>query len=159
MRIPIFIIFALILSCKPIPLDKIDGKIVKIKDGDSVVLLDNSNQQHEIRLAHIDAPERGQPFGKQSKEFLSNLIANELVTLLITDDPDRYGREIGEIVLPDGSIANEEMVKAGFAWHYDKYSNAWTYRKLERQAKNELLGLWKDGNAMAPWEWRDSKKQ
>ena len=40
------------------PADTIRGKVVKIADGDTLTLLDSANQQHRVRLAGIDAPER-----------------------------------------------------------------------------------------------------
>ena len=55
--------------------DTLTGKVVKITDGDTLVVLDASRQQHKIRLAGIDAPETKQPFGKRSKEALSALVA------------------------------------------------------------------------------------
>lgn len=36
------------------------GKVIKVLDGDSITVLDNTNTQHRIRLQGIDAPETGQ---------------------------------------------------------------------------------------------------
>ena len=47
------------------------GRVVKITDGDTLVVLDNSMTQHKVRLSGIDAPESNQPFGQRSKEALS----------------------------------------------------------------------------------------
>ena len=44
------------------------ARVVKITDGDYTVhVLDSANVRHKIRLAGIDALERGQAFGKRSK--------------------------------------------------------------------------------------------
>ena len=48
----------------------LDGKIVRVHDGDSVTLLDAQNRQHKIRLDGIDAPELGQAFCKTSRHEL-----------------------------------------------------------------------------------------
>ncbi len=40
--------------------DTLTGKVVKITDGDTLYVLDATYQQHKIRLAGIDAPERKQ---------------------------------------------------------------------------------------------------
>ncbi len=40
--------------------DTLTGKVVKVADGDSITVLDNTNTQHRIRLQGIDAPETGQ---------------------------------------------------------------------------------------------------
>jgi endonuclease YncB( thermonuclease family) len=53
------------------------GKVVKITDGDTLVILDANHTQHKIRLAGIDAPEAKQAFGQRSKEHLSGLVAIE----------------------------------------------------------------------------------
>jgi endonuclease YncB( thermonuclease family) len=45
-----------------------------ITDGDTIKVVDDQNQQHKIRLASIDAPERKQPYGLKSKQMLSDLI-------------------------------------------------------------------------------------
>ncbi len=38
--------------------DTLTGKVVKITDGDTLYVLDANYEQHKIRLAGIDAPER-----------------------------------------------------------------------------------------------------
>lgn len=60
---------------------KLSGKVIKITDGDTITVLDRSNQQHKIRLAGIDAPERNQPYGKASKKYLSKLVAKKWVCI------------------------------------------------------------------------------
>jgi len=46
--------------------------VVRVTDGDTIVVLDSADAQHKIRLTGIDAPERKQAFGIKSKEHLSN---------------------------------------------------------------------------------------
>ena len=53
--------------------DVIQGGVVAIAYGDTITLLDSNRQQHRIRLAGIDAPEKAQPFGQRSKQHLSEL--------------------------------------------------------------------------------------
>ena len=45
------------------------GKVVSIIDGDTVVVLDSAHKQHRIRLAGIDAPEKGMPYEQRSKQL------------------------------------------------------------------------------------------
>jgi hypothetical protein len=59
----------------------LSGSIVKVVDGDTVYVLDAGKEQHKIRLAGIDAPERNQPFGKKSKQRMSGLVAGKEVTV------------------------------------------------------------------------------
>ena len=46
---------------------------MSVADGDTITLLDSNRQQHKIRLAGIDAPEKAQPFGQRSKQHLADL--------------------------------------------------------------------------------------
>ncbi len=55
--------------------DTLTGKVVKITDGDTVYVLDANYQQHKIRLAGIDAPERKQAYGLASRKHLASLVA------------------------------------------------------------------------------------
>jgi endonuclease YncB( thermonuclease family) len=45
----------------------LEGTVVKITDGDSITVLDSNREQHKVRIAGIDAPEKGQPFGNASR--------------------------------------------------------------------------------------------
>ncbi len=58
------IVAAFLLLAAPIAFaDTLTGKVVKVADGDSITVLDNTNTQHRIRLQGIDAPERKHAFG------------------------------------------------------------------------------------------------
>ena len=61
--------------------DTLSGRVVRVTDGDTIVILDATKTQHKIRLQGIDAPERGQAFGTKSKEHLSNLVAGKAVVV------------------------------------------------------------------------------
>lgn len=132
------------------------GKVVRVSDGDTVVLLDADNTQQKIRLNGIDAPENGQPYGDKSKEYLTGLIARKEVTVEVKGK-DQYKRVLGVVYLGDTNI-NAEMIRAGYAWNY-KYSKDKYYIKLQEKAKAEKKGLWKDKNAIDPWEWRKENKK
>ena len=69
------------------------GKVIWITDGDTVKVL-RDNQTVKIRLSGIDAPEMDQPFGKQSKRFVSKLIFGKTVDVKDLG-LDRYKRTLG----------------------------------------------------------------
>ena len=94
---------------------------MRITDGDTIVVLDDSKAQHKIRLQGIDAPEHGQAFGTKSKENLSGLVAGKTV-VVDYNDYDRYQRVFGKVLLDDQDV-NLEQVEAGMAWHYKKYQS------------------------------------
>jgi endonuclease YncB( thermonuclease family) len=54
--------------------ETLTGTVVGVADGDTITVLDANREQHKIRLAGIDAPEKAQPFGQRSKENLSRLV-------------------------------------------------------------------------------------
>ena len=83
--------------------------VVSVADGDTITVLDTSQTQHKIRLGGIDAPEKAQPYGKQSKQSLSDMVFGKTVTV-DTGKTDRYGREVGKILV-DGMDANLEQLK------------------------------------------------
>src|SRR5688572_24900225 len=49
-------------------------RVVRIKDGDTVVIIGQDNIDLELRLAGIDAPEKDQPFGAEAAQFLESLL-------------------------------------------------------------------------------------
>jgi len=134
-------------------LDGVRGKVTGVKDGDTFeILIDRKPEV--VRLAHIDCPERGQPFGKAAKQFASDLSFGKFVLVKEEGRRDRYGRMIATIRLKDGTIVNQELVRAGLAWHFTKYSDDMAYARLEREARAAKLGLWSEGSPVPPWEWR-----
>ena len=113
--------------------ENLEGKVVKIADGDTLTLLTSSNQQVKIRLAGIDTPERKQPFGKRAKQALAKLAFQKQV-LVEVEAKDRYGRTIG-VVFVDGLNVNAELVKQGMAWVYRKYTNDKALYELESRLR------------------------
>ena len=75
------------------------------------------------------------------------------------DNTDRYGRTVATVYLEDGRELNLELLKAGFAWHYKRYSNRQDYANAENQARAERLGLWAEKNLTPPWEWRRQRRR
>ncbi|WP_114790998.1 thermonuclease family protein [Niabella yanshanensis] len=131
-------------------------KVIGIKDGDTFVVLINGKEQ-VVRLAHIDCPEKKQPFGAKAKEFVSQQSFGMQVSLVHGYKYDRNRRLIAEVILADGRNLNKELVKNGLAWHFKKYSDDTTYAVLENKARKARVGVWGDHNPIAPWEWRRSK--
>jgi len=133
-------------------------KVIGIKDGDTVSILMDGKEK-TVRLAHIDCPEKKQPFGNKAKEAISELCFGKFVTLVGDGKTDRNGRSIAELILPNGVNVNKALVKMGLAWHFKKYSKDDSYATLEIAARNKKAGLWKDKNPIAPWNWRKMTKE
>jgi endonuclease YncB( thermonuclease family) len=75
----------------------ITGRVVGIADGDTITVLDNTNTQHKIRLAGIDAPEKKQAFGAVSKKSLSDLVYGKQMDV-DWQKHDQYGRFVGKVL-------------------------------------------------------------
>jgi micrococcal nuclease len=134
------------------------GKVVAITDGDTFKLLKKDSTLIRVRLANIDCPERKQPFSKRAKQFASDAIFSNDVEIVVLKK-DRYGRFIANVFYDNKKNLSKELLKAGFAWHYVKYSNDLTLQELEDAAKKNKEGLWQDKNSIAPWDWRANKKR
>ena len=138
--------------------DLITGRVVSVTDGDTITILDNTNTQHKIRLAGIDAPERKQPFGTASKKSLSDLVYGKQVEV-DWQKHDRYGRIVGKVLI-NNRDANLEQVNRGMAWFYAKYQNEQSvqdrqeYAGAQDYAEKNRVGLWADTNPTPPWEFR-----
>jgi micrococcal nuclease len=135
-----------------------EGKVTGIKDGDTFEVL-YDNQPERVRLADIDCPENAQPFGKNAKQYASGLCFGKVVTVTSTGKRDRYHRIVGTITTQQGVNVNEELVRAGMAWHYKQYSKNDDLAALEEEARTEKAGLWADKRAVAPWDWRKNKRK
>ena len=130
------------------------AKVVGIKDGDTVVVLDSLNNQTTLRLAEVDTPEKSQPFGTKAKQFTSDQIYLKTIKYVVTDT-DRYGRSIAMIYYDeDNKYLSAEIIKVGMGWHYKRYSTSKELALLENNAKKNKIGLWVDNNPIAPWEFR-----
>jgi micrococcal nuclease len=137
-----------------LPPATLTGKAVKIIDGDTFDLLSNGTV-YRIRLNGIDCPERKQPYYQQAKNFLANACMQMQVTVTYSSK-DRNGRLLGDVFV-NGKHINLLLVQQGYAWHYKKYSTAIQLANAETAARAAKLGLWKERNAIAPWEWRKMK--
>ena len=150
------------------------GRVVGVTDGDTVTVLDAAKAQHKVRLAGIDAPEKGQPFGERSKENLRRLVFGRDVRV-DWRKTDRYGRLVGTVWVASPEVscgrkadcpktldAGMAQLTVGLAWHYKKYAHEQDpqhrgqYAFAEEEARAKRVGLWKDANPVPPWEWRQT---
>lgn len=128
------------------------GKVVAVKDGDSIVVLRNG-KEIQIRLNGVDAPESGQAFGSRATKFTLASCYHRVVTVREVG-LDRYGRTLAEVTLPDGKSFNQEIVRSGYARWFRRYSEDKVLMRLEEEARMAKRGLWADKNPIPPWEFR-----
>lgn len=166
----LLLLLAALLSF-PLYAAALEGQVIHVADGDTVTVLDDQHRSHKIRLAGIDAPERGQPFGRRATEALSKLAKNRRV-VVSGGKTDRYQRRIGIIrVAPADCMScapsvdvGLSLINAGLAWHYRAYereqsrSDREQYRLAEDAARARQDGLWTDAAPTPPWDWRRARR-
>ena len=82
--------------------DTLTGKVVRITDGDTLYVLDANYQQHKIRLAGIDAPERKQAYGLASRKHLASIVAGKQVRV----EYQKRDRSVGKVLLDGIDVCN-----------------------------------------------------
>lgn len=147
-----FCLLLMLLFQLPSSALEFSGQVVGVSDGDTITIL-RDGSPIKIRLARIDCPEKKQAFGQAAKRFTSTECFGQMVTIN-EHGHDRYGRTIGDVLLPTGITLNEELVQQGLAWQYQKYSHDPTLAREEQQARNDHLGLWNQPNPAPPWVYR-----
>lgn len=136
---------------------QLKGRIVKVSDGDTVVLLDSTNTQHKIRLWGIDCPEGGQDYGNKATQHTKELCATKYVTVQVKGK-DQYKRTLGIIIVDDTGVnVNENLLINGFAWVY-RFTKNNNYQQLEDKARDKKINLWSMKNPIEPYLYRKNKK-
>lgn len=133
------------------------SKVIGVKDGDTIEVL-HEGKGLVIRLEHIDCPEigYGQPYCQVAKKFVSELCFGKTVHIVHSKNFDRYGRLIGVVMVNDSLNLNKELVSAGLAWHYKRYSKDESYAVLEEEARAAGRNIWSRDSPTPPWDWRVS---
>ena len=155
------------LNAKETTITKSLLKIVKFVDGDGIILEDIvSKKEFEVRLYGIDAPEINYckkikkdeielqvpaalliKLGYLSFNFLKDQVSLGDVCTLVQEQNnlvDKYGRVLGYLILNDGRVLNEIMIKEGYAKPYnDVFCEMLPmYQEWNLQAKNSSKGLY-----------------
>ena len=137
-----------------------------IYDGDTFRVQCDGREQ-KIRLCGIDAPEAKQPLGIESRDYLRSMIATAFNKVIVIEmDRDKYGRTVAEVLFDtsNGELSvQEEMLKAGMAYHYKQFSgnchNADVFDTAEDIGRSQQRGVWQlSGGGQRPWDYRKQNK-
>jgi len=169
------LLLCLLLAATPVLANALIARVVGVSDGDTITVVAATRAQHNIRLAGIDAPEKGQPFGNRSKENLSRLLYGKEARI-DWQKKDRYGRLVGTVWVVSADMhcrdrpdcpktldAALAQLTVGLAWHYKRYAHEQDsqqrgqYEFAEEEARAKRVGLWRDANPVPPWEWRQRR--
>ncbi|MBP6896060.1 endonuclease YncB(thermonuclease family) [Pseudacidovorax sp. 1753] len=146
--------------------------VTAVSDGDTLHADCDGGEALTVRVHAIDAPESGQPQGRNARRLLARLALHREVELRCVDR-DRYGRAVCAVQVPPPEDpdaapsldAGEAMLEAGLAWWYRQYAEAQTaaaqrrYAAAEARARRARVGLWKAANPTPPWQWRREQRE
>jgi len=133
------------------------GTVLRIIDGDTFKVALRNGPPRSVRLHAADAPERNQPWGRESKKALESLLSGKTVEIDAVKD-DRYDRVVARVYV-DGNDVDEWLISNGHAWVARQYAERAHDRhlcRLEHDARRGRRGLWNlpSSSRAAPWEWR-----
>ncbi len=122
-------------------------RVRQVIDGDTITV----SGVGVVRLLGVDAPEKtggyrqSEPFGDAATSFMKRLVEGQIVRLEYDGAAkDQYNRTLAYVFLPDGRLANVEIIKAGFAETYRRfeYKRKPDFFAAEREAKDAKRGMW-----------------
>jgi micrococcal nuclease len=141
------------VSATPADAAVLAGRVTRVIDGDTLDVVLSSGRIR-VRLHGIDAPERDQPGGTESGEWLRQRVQSREV-LLEPVSQDRYERIVAIVYLDDANV-NRELLRTGHAWAYRSFLRRADriFCDIEATARGARIGLWGAPTARAPWEHR-----
>ncbi len=145
-------------ECIPQQNQGVLAQVVRVVDGDTIKVEING-QKYTIRYVGMDTPETVAPnrpveyMGPEASAKNKALVAGKQV-ILVKDisETDKYGRLL-RFVIADGVFVNRELVRLGYAQTITSppdISCKDTFREVEKQAKEQQIGLWAPNEAFAP---------
>lgn len=143
-------------------------KVVSVLDGDTFVATDG-NVTFRVRIAAMDAPEKGQPYGKMARGRLSEMLKSRKVTIQpVEKGYDRYGRVLGRVFFGERDIALV-MIEEGLATYYRPFCRDYPedkkkynydpqkYVRAEQEARSAQKNIWSRSAPTLPCQHRRSK--
>jgi endonuclease YncB( thermonuclease family) len=152
-------------------------EVTDVADGDTVDVVFDNGTVDTVRIVGIDTPETGgtperlqeyegiddgpalKDEGDAATDYAVAQLAGETVTLSFDEGEGlrgNFGRLLGFLELPDGSVYNADVIDAGYARVYDSGGSQHDeYWDLERAARTNGDGIWEIADQAATPERRD----
>ncbi len=147
--------------------DILIGGVLRVIDGDTILVQSPDNLRQSVRIAGIDAPEPAQPFGREAREYLARLVSGGDVRAECPALDHRISVVCKVWTRPTDCAACERTVdvglaqiSGGMAWWYRRYAleqaaeDRKHYEAEEKTARENRRGLWADKKPVPPWEFR-----
>jgi micrococcal nuclease len=122
-------------------------RVRQVIDGDTITVSGIGT----VRLIGVDAPEKtggyreAERYGDEATRFLRELVDGKLVRLEYDGDrKDQYNRTLAYVILEDGTVANEAIIRAGWAETYRRFNYRLKadFQAAEREARAARRGMW-----------------
>jgi len=128
------------------------GKCVKVLDGDTLIIECDKNRR-TVNIEGIDAPELGQPWGKEVRGFVRDMVRGQNVELEVLESS---GDTVLARVTVNGVDLSEMLVSRGLAWVPEGSADS-DLLGMGTKAKDLPCGLWMDPEPEPPWEFRAAR--
>ena len=131
------------------------ARMCRVVDGDTLVVRVRG-KEHRIRLYGIDAPERGQPYYKEAKDYLESIV-DEQAGLYKMVREKSYRRTVAIVysgINRDESL-NIQMLRSGYAYYCPYSGHLNGGEEALQEAKWEKRGMWaSESQLQKPWDYR-----
>lgn len=129
--------------------------LVRVVDGDTIVVKNSNGEEEKVRLIGINSPESVdlrrpvECFGKEASQYAKELlpvgIGLKLESDHTQDDLDKYKRLLRYVWTDTGLFFNKKMISDGYAYEYT-YRLPYKYQKefkaAQSIAQSSGTGLW-----------------
>lgn len=131
------------------------GTVTHVTDGDSIwVRPAQGGAPLELRLRHVDAPERCQAHGAAARDALAARVLRQPVRVQ-THGHDDYGRTLATVWYR-GADVGAWLVLHGHAWSDDGPRGRGPYAMQQQRARQARRGLWQDARPLPPRQFRQA---
>ena len=125
------------------------AKCVKVVDGDTLIVKCDKKET-TVDLEGVDAPELGQPWGKEVRAFVADMVGGRKIEVEMVGAED--GKNVARVTV-DGQDLSQLLAARGLAWGTDHGE----LEALSEKAKSSPCGLWLDPDPVPPWEFREAQ--
>lgn len=119
--------------------------VVRVIDGDTVVIQTAEGTEEHLRIVGVDAPEKGECYTSEATNRLIGLAQGKAVILETgsSDERDSFGRLLHYLRIGDTDIG-ATLIREGFVRSFKKYPHPRfeIYNGMEEAAMREQKGLW-----------------
>ncbi len=130
--------------------------VTEFFDGDTIEV-DMNGMREKVRFIGVDTPETHDPrkavqcYGQAASDFTKQLIGSSPVRLEadpLNQNRDRYDRLLRYVYLPDGRLAQAEIIKQGYGFAYTSFpfTKIDEFKRFQQEAREAKSGLWTSCN-------------